>query len=138
MDHISHLSSVLVKSIFLNYQGQLSRPKVFLNVREGWFDLIILDQTKLHYVNMFEFRQPEDLVYYIIYVLEQLGFNSEQVEVVLMGKITNKTPLYDLILRYIRKVEFARRSPMYNYSFIFNEIPQQGYFSLLNLNQCGL
>ena len=138
IDRISHLSSVLVKSIFLNYQGHLVRPKVFLNVREGWFDLIILDETKLHYVNMFEFRQPEDLVYYLIYVLEQLGFNSEQVEVVLMGKIAKKTALYNLILKYIRKVELARRSPVYDYSFIFNEIQQHGYFSLLNLNQCGL
>ncbi len=138
IDHISHLSSVLIKSIFLNYRGHLVRPKVFLNIRDGWFDLIILDQIKLHYVNMFEFRQPEDLVYYVIYVLEQLGFNSEQAKVILMGNIAKDSALNTLILRYIRNVKFARRNPTYNYGFIFNEIPQHGYFSLLNLNQCGL
>ena len=138
VDHISHISSVLIKSIFLTYREQLAHPKVFLNIRDGWFDLIILDQIKLHYVNMFEFRQPEDLVYYVIYVLDQLGFNSEQVEVILMGKITKNSTLSNLIFKYIRKVEFARRNPTYNYSFVFNEIPQNDYFSLLNLNQCGL
>ncbi len=138
VDHLSHISSVLIKSILLTYREHLTHPKVFLNVRDGWFDLIILDQIKLHYVNMFEFRQPEDLVYYIIYVLDQLGFNSEKVEVILMGKINKNSTLSNLIFKYIRKVEFARRNPMYNYSFVFNEIPQYGYFSLLNLNQCGL
>ncbi|MBC8315270.1 MAG: DUF3822 family protein [Bacteroidetes bacterium] len=138
VDHMSHISSVLIKSILLNYREHLAHPKVFLNVRDGWFDLIILDQIKLHYVNMFEFRQPEDLVYYTIYVLDQLGFNSDQVEVILMGKITKNSTLSTLIFKYIRKVEFAHRNPTYNFSYVFNEIPQHGYFSLLNLNQCGL
>lgn len=138
VDHLPHLSSVLIESIYQNYRELLVHPKVFLHVREHLFDLVIMDQFKLYYANTFEFRLPEDLAYFTIYVLEQLGFSQEKAEVVLMGKITRNTPLFNLIFKYLRRVEFVRRNPGYEYSFVFNEIPHHAYYPLLNLNQCGL
>ncbi|NQV03044.1 MAG: DUF3822 family protein [Bacteroidia bacterium] len=138
VDHLPHLSSVLIESIYQNFRGQLVRPKVFLHIREHLFDLVVMDQFKLYYANTFEFRRPEDLVYFTIFALEQLGFSQEQAEVVLMGKITRNAPLYNLIFKYLRRVEFAKRNPGNEYSFIFNEIPHHAYYPLLNLNQCGL
>ncbi len=138
VNHLPHLSSVLIESIYQNYHEELVRPKVFLHVRETHFDLVVMDQFKLYFANTFEFRRPEDLVYFVIFSLEQLGFSQEQAEVVLMGKITRNTPLYNLVFKYLRRVEFARRNPGCEYSFVFNEIPQHAYFPLLNLNQCGL
>ncbi len=138
VDQVPHLSSVLVASIYQNYREQLIRPKVFLHIREHRFDLVVMDQFKLYYCNTFDFRQPEDLVYFTIFAMEQLGFSQDQAEVVLMGRITRNTQIYTLIFKYLRRVEFAKRNPGYEYSFVFNEIPQHAYYPLLNLNQCGL
>ncbi|MFH1297099.1 MAG: DUF3822 family protein [Bacteroidota bacterium] len=138
VDHFPHLSSVLIRSIYQNYRGLLVRPKVFLHVRDYLFDLMIMDQFKLYYANTFEFRLPEDLAYFTLFALEQLGFSQEQAEVVLMGKITRNTPLFNLIFKYLRRIEFAKRNPGYEYSFVFNEILHHSYYPLLNLNQCGL
>jgi len=138
VDRAFHLLSVLVESISQNYRGQLSRPKVFLNIRETWFDLVVMDHETLHYVNMFEFRHPEDLVYFTIFVMEQLELNAEQTVLVLMGKIAKDSPLYRLIFKYLHKVEFARRNATYHYSNVFHDIPPHTMFPLINLNQCGL
>ncbi|MFH1161470.1 MAG: DUF3822 family protein [bacterium] len=136
--HVTHLSSVLIQSLYLNYRSQLIRPKVFVHVRDPWFDLIVLDQQKLRYSNMFEFRQAEDMVYFLLFAIEQLGLHAEQLDVVLLGKTNKNTPLVNLIAKYIRKIEFAQRSPAYQYSFVFNELPHHAFYPLLNLNQCGL
>lgn len=138
VDHLSHLTSVLIESIFQNYRVEMLRPKVFMNVRDTCFDLVVMDQFKLFYANTFEYHRHEDLVYFTIFALEQLGFSQDHAEVVLMGKIGRNTPLFDLVFRYLRRIEFARRNPGYGYGFVFNEIPQHAYFPLLNLNQCGL
>jgi len=138
VDHVPHLSSVLIESIHQQFRGLLIRPKVFLNVREHYFDMIVMDQFKLHYTNTFEYRQPEDLVYFTIFALEQLGLNQDEAEVNLMGKVTRNSPLYSLIFKYLRRIECAKRNPGYEYSFVFNEIPPHMYYPLLNLNQCGL
>lgn len=138
VNHLPHLFSVLIESIYQNYRAELVRPRVFLHVRETHFDLVVMDQFKLYFANSFEYHRPEDLLYFTIFSLEQLGFSQEQAEVILMGKITRNTPLYNLVFKYLRRVEFARRNPSYEYSFVFNEIPHHAYFPLLNLNQCGL
>ncbi|MBE0648928.1 MAG: DUF3822 family protein [Bacteroidales bacterium] len=138
VNHFPHLTSVLIESIFQNYRAELNQPKVFLHVRETHFDLVVMDQNKLYFSNTFEFRRPEDLVYYTIFTLEQLGLSQEMADVILFGRIARNTPLYHLIGKYLPRIEFARRNPGYTYSFVFNEIPQHAYFPLLNLNQCGL
>ncbi|TSA30125.1 MAG: DUF3822 family protein [Bacteroidetes bacterium] len=138
VDQLPHLISVLISSIYRNYKRQLIRPKIFMNIREFYFDLVVMDQFKLYYANMFDFHTAEDLIYFTIFVMEQLGFSQEQAEIVLMGKITRNTPLFNLLFKYIRKIDFARRSTDHEYGSVFHEIPPHAYFPLLNLNQCGL
>ncbi len=138
VNHLPHLSSVLIESIFQNYRKELVQPKVFLHVREAHFDMVVMDQFKLYFSNTFEYRRPEDMVYFTIFSLEQLGFHQDQAEVILMGRISRNTPLFNLVFKYLPRVDFARRNPGCEYSFVFNEIPHHAYFPLLNLNQCGL
>jgi len=138
VNHLPHLTSVLIESIIQNYRKDLVRPKVFLHVRETHFDIVIMDQFRLYFSNTFEYRRPEDMVYFTIFTLEQLGFSQDQAEVILMGKIFRNTPLYNLVVKYLPRLEFARRNPGCDYSFVFNEIPHHSFFPLLNLNQCGL
>lgn len=137
-DQISHISSALIEGILINYKNQMLHPKCFLHIRESFFDLIIADHEKLYYSNSFDFKTPEDLVYYVIFVLDQLGFSPDEAEVILMGKIQKNAPLYQILFKYIRKLEFAPRNPSYSYSFVFNNLPPHYYFPLLNLNLCGL
>jgi len=137
-EKILHLSGVLAESILHSYKGQLTRQKVFLNVRDTRFDIIIMDQHKLQFANMFEFRQPEDLVYFTLFVMEQTGLSTETTDVILMGKVMPKSALYNLIFKYLRKVEFARRNPAFQYGAVFRELSPHAMFPLINLYQCGL
>jgi hypothetical protein len=75
---------------------------------------------------------PEDIAYYLIFVFEQLNLNPEEITLVLMGSVDRYSPVYDLLFRYIRNIDFAARNDSISYSYIFNEVPDHFYFSLLN------
>jgi len=135
---IFHHSSALIQSIWMNYKNRINGKKVFIHVRENDFDFLIFDGKQLNYYNAFHFRTPTDLLYYVIFVMEQLTLNPEETEVVLMGNIIKESELYDLLYRYIRNIEFVKRNTAFKYSYVFNEIPAHYFYPLLNLRLCGL
>ena len=134
---LCHVSSVLLESLYVNYKNLIGAGKIFLNVREEAFDLVIFQGKQLSYFNSFPFKTPDDLVYYVIFVTEQLNLNPEDTPVVLIGDTDKKSGIYDLLYRYIRNVDFAGRNETFNYSYVLNDLPPHQFYTLFNSQQCG-
>jgi hypothetical protein len=117
-----HISSMLIQNLWVSVKNMSGR-KVFLNLRDGQFDVLAFDGGQLIYCNAFHFMTPEDIAYYLIFVFEQLNLNPEEVGLTLLGNIDRYSPVYDLLFRYIRNIEFAGRNESFGYSYLFNEIP---------------
>ena len=132
---VSHISTILIECLFANFKNLFGQGKVFLNVRNGEFDLIIFKVKGLQYFNSFQFKAPEDLLYYLIFVMEQLNLNPEETPLVLLGDTDKKSEIFELIFRYVRNVEFVDRNETSGYSYVLNEIPSHKYYSLFNSGQ---
>ncbi|MCX6245272.1 MAG: DUF3822 family protein [Bacteroidetes bacterium] len=128
---IGHISSVLIRNLWVSVKNMTGR-KIFLNLRDGQFDVLVFDGRQLIYCNAFHFMTPEDVAYYLIFVFEQLNLNPEEISLALLGSVDRYSPVYDLLFRYIRNIEFAARNDGVSYSYLFNEIPDHFYYSLLN------
>lgn len=133
---LSHISSVLIGNIWMSVKNMKGR-KVFLNLREGQFDLLAFEGNQLRYCNAFNFLTAEDIAYYVIFVFEQLNLNPEEVHLALLGNVDKFSPVFELLFRYIRDIEFLKRSDGFNYSYLFNEVPGHCYYTLLNSIPCG-
>jgi hypothetical protein len=133
---LCHISSVLIGNIWMNVKNIAGR-KVFLNLREGQFDLLVFEGKQLKYCNAFHFLTPEDIAYYVIFVFEQLNLNPEEIYLTLLGNVDKFSPVYDLLFRYIRNIEFVSRNDGFNYSYLFNDVPGHFYYALLNPSSCG-
>jgi hypothetical protein len=133
---LCHISSVLISNIWMSVKN-MTGCKVFLNLREGQFDLLAFEGNHLKYCNAFHFLTAEDIAYYVIFVFEQLNLNPEEVPLVLLGNVDKFSPVFELLLRYIRDIEFARRNEGFNYSYLFNDVPGHYYYTLLNPSPCG-
>jgi hypothetical protein len=133
-----HHSTALIKSIWMNYKNRINGRKLFIHVRESAFDLLVFEGKQLEYYNAFHFKAPADIIYYVIFVMEQLDLNPEETGVILMGMIDRESPAYELLYRYIRNIEFAERNEILKYSYGFNEIPGHQHYLLLNLRLCAL
>ncbi|MFZ4563253.1 MAG: DUF3822 family protein [Bacteroidales bacterium] len=135
---IVHFSSVLIESIWINYKNRINSNRVFIHIREKLFDLMIFDGRQMSYFNTFPFQNSEDVVYYLIFVLEQLNLNPEHIPLVLLGNVEKGSGLFELLAKYVRHVEFGRRNESFKYSYILNQLSPQAYYPLLNFFSCGL
>ncbi len=129
--NLCHISSVLIRNIWMIVKN-ITGHKVFLNLREGQFDLLVFEGKQLKYCNAFHFQTPEDIAYYVIFVFEQLNLNPEEISMTILGNMDKFSPVFDLLFRYIRNIDFLNRKPGFNYSYLFNDVPGHYYYALLN------
>ncbi len=79
---IVHRSTVLLKGVF---DQPTFSPKINLFIEEEQFYLILTERSKLTYFNRFDYKELADLVYYILFVLEQKELDQEKFEINLFG-----------------------------------------------------
>jgi hypothetical protein len=77
-----------------------------LNVLSNLFDIIVMKNGELILCNTYEYRTPEDFIYYILFCLEQLKLNPDTIEFVASGNINQDDDLYTILYTYIRNISF--------------------------------
>lgn len=138
-DHklLSHSGS-LIESLLILYKNLPVQKRVFVNVRNSYLDIVITEGKKLLYFNSFTYKTKEDFIYYVIFVLEQLDLNPEEIELLFSGFINKNAELFGIVYKYVRNIQFPKLTNSFRYSYIFNDIPSHYYFNLLNITLCEL
>ncbi|MCB0447010.1 MAG: DUF3822 family protein [Gelidibacter sp.] len=126
-----HASTILIDTI-LKTERTSTDSKIYLNISSTFFELIALKDGELVLYNSFEYSTKEDFVYYVLFALEQLGFNPETVITKLSGTIKKDDELYAMLYKYIRFVEFV--TPNYSFKFDMNEKPTAKHNDFVILN----
>lgn len=111
-----HSSTILIDS-FLQNEIKTDDPTIYLNVNDQHFELIAIKDKKLLLYNSFEFSTKDDIIYYLLFAMEQLQFNPETVQLKLMGLVEKDDEIYNIIYTYVRFVVFYNP----NYSFEFKQ-----------------
>ena len=75
-------------------------------------------------------------MYYLIFVVEQLKLNPENIELIITGELDKHSSLSDLLHKYIRNISFAGHNKDFRYSFVFDQLPGHYYYNLLNAAMC--
>jgi hypothetical protein len=135
---IQHHATTLIESLLLQYKNRIAEPLVVINIRNRYFDIVVLNHNRLQLYNAFRFVTHEDLVYHCLFVFEQLGINPEMAHVVLYGDIKPGSPLYVYLSRYIRHLQFGQRNGTLQFSYVFDQIADHHFYNLIHLQQCEL
>jgi hypothetical protein len=130
-------STVLLRSILINY-GRIHQPRVYINIRTGYLDVVVIQNRQLQFFNSFTQQCADDITYFLIFVMEQLNLNPEQIPVVLLGDTGEDGALQERLFTYIRHIEFVKRSSFFKYSSALNDLPAHAHFPLFNFLSCGL
>jgi hypothetical protein len=131
-----HYSSALIQPIYLKNMNRENDQLLYVNVAASRVDIMRIKGKKLDYFNSFRYNTSEDLIYFIIFVVEQLGLNPESADLMMMGEVDKHSSITDLVMKYIRNVSFAKRNDEFRYSFVFDQLPGHYYFNLLNASLC--
>lgn len=99
-----HSSTLLLKHI-LGLEKYSKKPKIYINMEKSIFDIIITNEGNLEFGNSFEYKSPEDFIYYVLFTLEQLKLNPDSIECILTGNIKKEDDYYTILYTYIRHIQ---------------------------------
>ena len=126
-----HFSSVLIEN-FIEQTSSNQELKMFVHVQGNQFEIVVVENKKLILYNSFEYQTKEDLVYYILFVAEQLKQNPEDFDLELYGEIEPYSEIYALIYKYVRNVYFGKRLEKHQYSHELDGVNEHDFFALIN------
>lgn len=123
-----HHSTLLLKNLLADNSGQ----KVYINVGDLKFDLIVLNNKNLEFYNSFVYESSEDFIYYVLFAIKQLNLNPENLNLVILGEIEKDSAVYKISYKYIRNIEFVSRKTSFKHSEEIKNLPAHYHYTLLN------
>ncbi len=98
-----HSSSVLVSKL-LGISKNIDDKKMFVHMQSNHFEIVVIQNQKLLLYNSFEYKTPEDVIYYVLFTAEQLLLNPENFLLEFLGKIDSESTTYKMVYKYVRNV----------------------------------
>lgn len=105
---VRHASSVLVAELIRTNKERTDDIRVYLNIKDQCFEMIVLVGSCLLFANHFNFKTKEDFLYFLLFALEQLHLDAGWVPVYFLGMIEEDSKLVELTKRYVRDVRFKK------------------------------
>jgi hypothetical protein len=122
-DHISHSR----KSINGNY--------IHIHVEREFFNLIIFNQNLLKFCNSFNYRNINDILYFVLNAFKNLDIKQE--ETIYFSGLTEKyDDLSSNFSLYVRNIKFAEPSGNFTFSYVFNETELHRFLNLFRIANC--
>ena len=114
-----HLTTTLL-GVLLMHNPQ-KKNAVYAHFDKDAFHLVIFKEGQLAFFNRFAFEEPIDMLYYLLFSLEQLSIDTETTPLYLLGDIIRNSERYYLIYKYVRFIYFL--PPQKNNPFCQNMDP---------------
>ena len=98
-----HAATILLKYV-LDKQPSKFTTRAYVQVYNDHFDLVMLKDGALVLCNSYTFKTPEDLAYYVLFALEQLGLKPDTIETKVLGDIQEADANFAMLYTYIRNI----------------------------------
>ena len=127
-------------SAFIESQIRLnklqSEATVSVLIRNQYFDVVITHGSDLKLYNSYRFQSSEDIMYYLLFTMEQLQLNPDQVAVRCYGEIEKISSHWMLARKYIRNITMGEKSNGVTYSYGIERYSSQQYYPLFIQELC--
>ncbi len=98
-----HSGTVMVTTL-LNQARASEEPVCYIQVAEKEMEMVVVAHKKLLFYNYFDYKTPEDFLYYLLFGLEQMQIDLEKVQLKLFGAVNEDDDIFNLCHKYIRNV----------------------------------
>lgn len=132
---VVHHTSSLIEGIMVQ-QPHRDQREMYAFIEKDQLTIVIKTNRNLEFCNTFFFTTPEDFVYYIMFVAEQLKFNPEKDEVTLWGDILPDSPLIKKLNMYMVHIKLGNKPASLYFGYNFDELLDHNFFDLYNLHLC--
>ena len=108
-----HANTILVNKL-LDLSKNKEELQMFAHISGTHFEIVVIQNQKLQLFNSFDYKTPEDFIYYILFTAEQLHLNPESFKLELLGTIIEGDSLYEIAYKYVRNTNLFDLSFMQN------------------------
>lgn len=116
----------------------LSNTKLFLQIHGSQLEISIKDAKNLIFYNVFSYQTKEDILYYLLFTMEQMALNPLLCTLTIAAQTQTKDDLIKSIKKYVKHVDFCVLDKSISFKNQTNNLPHHFYFSLLNQHLCAL
>lgn len=126
-----HASTIFLEQI-LETEDNSSDNKMYLNVAPFHFEMAVVKKDKLQLYNTFDYYTKEDFIYFVLFSIEQLKLDPENLIIKLSGNIAEDDALYQLLYTYIRHVKFNEPTIKHSYDEVLDGCSKHRHLLILN------
>ncbi len=131
-----HQTSAFIEGIHKGANFLNSSKRMYINCDSTKLNIIVTKDTHLEYCNLFEYNTAEDLTYYTMFVIQELGLDPDQIPVTLWGNFDQTSIHFARLFKYIRYLELGKRPNMLKFGYQFDELYDHQFFDLYNIHLC--
>ena len=116
-------------------KSRLVFPKLMhVVVHENTIDVLCVEHGELLFVNSYSYENFNDVIYYIMYICKQTGFNQLEDHLTISGKKTICLSVLSVINKYVKKTDYLHPQ-LNNYQV---DEGQNLTLDMIALLECGL
>jgi hypothetical protein len=133
--HFLHESSIFIEGV-LRHDDHTDLKSMFISFGSDYFQVVVTEQRKLVYYNRFLTSQPEQILKYIMVVINQLELDQESTKVLVWGNVDSVSEKFSILYKYIRNISFGNRPSYIKSGYVFDSILDHNYFGLMSIYPC--
>ena len=99
-----HYSTVLLKKLYSDTpKDKIAR--IYVNINKSYLNIIVFKGKELNYYNSFDYETKDDILYFILFVIEQNKLINNETKMKLIGEEKIIKNYYDYLLKFIKNLE---------------------------------
>jgi hypothetical protein len=113
-----------------------SKKAIYISMNPAFFDIACMEEGKLILYNTFQYGNENDLLYYIMFVCQQVGVDPQTIPLRLAGEMSSKLTYYELIKEYFPGTRYDELIAVPALAPGLRQVSTTRYFNLLNMQLC--
>ncbi|GAB4034408.1 DUF3822 family protein [Spirosoma jeollabukense] len=130
--YVHQISALLQATAELD-RHTLTPDSVYLYFEDEYVTILFRKAHKLQYCNRFGYKNVQDLVYYVLYALDEQQLSIDTVHIALYGEITPFAEAFTELKRFLPHLSFGHAPAGLSLAAEFNDLPDHRYLSLYGL-----
>lgn len=130
---LKHTLSVLSKLTLVS--EELIKEHIILSIHSNYIELAVKQENKLLLANQFSVKTQEDVLYYVLFVLEQYQLNPLTANITIVGNIDSTSELVVSLKKYIKNIRLALGNKSLDWKGV-SGTPQHFNYTLINRLFC--
>ena len=131
---IKHSGAINLNLFFSNHS--LINSNLLLVVNNKVIEIAAKEKNDLLFYNVFNYDTNEDILYYLLFMMEQFNLSPLVVKVSICGEMQTPDPLILSIKKYVKQVNFVAHDTSLKLEGEFSKLPNHFYFTILNQHLC--